>query len=127
MAKRATIQAQVVCQNQKSFEERLTNITEWWCDHFKQVLEEQMQNMGKAMMDCLKRRDNQLKSMICSVPNAVSTPMARQAFATSFPSGQVTSMTHPMSAVKLEFPIFGHREGEDPITYLEMCDEYLAV
>lgn len=86
--------------------------------------------MGKAMMDCLKRRDNQLKSMMSSAPNAVSTPIASQAFTTSFPVGQTMSTSHTIpykAAIKLEFPVFGRTEGEDPLTYLEKCAEYLAV
>lgn len=62
--KQATNQAQVVNQNQKSLEKKLTNINGKRCNHLKQVLDEQMQDMSKAMMDCLKRGDNQLKSMI---------------------------------------------------------------
>lgn len=123
--KQATNQVQVV--NQKSLVKKLTDIIEKRCNHLKQVLEEQMQDMGKAMMDSLKRGDNQLKSMICSAPNAVSTPIALQAFAMSFQDGQVTSTSHPIAAVKLQFHVFGCTDGEDPITYLERCDEYLAV
>lgn len=34
---------------------------------------------------------------------------------------------HCQTPIKLEFPKFGSLDGEDPITYLERCDEYLAM
>jgi len=108
ITKQMITQAQAVDQNQQKLEEKLTNISESRCNRLKQVMEEQMQDMSQAMMECLKRRDNQLKSMMSSVPNAVSTPIAPQAFATSFPVGQATSTSHLIphkAAVRLEFPL----------------------
>ncbi|XP_073729896.1 uncharacterized protein [Misgurnus anguillicaudatus] len=130
LTKQMTTQAQLVEQNQRSIEEKLTNTMEKQCSHVKQLLEGQMQDMGEAMMDCMKRRDIQFKSMVRFTPNAVSTPIASQTFTTSLPVGQTTSTysTIPYkAAVRLEFPIFGRTEGEDPMTYLERCEEYLSV
>lgn len=32
---------------------------------------------------------------------------------------------HP--PVKLEFPSFSNSEGEDPVTFIERCEEYVAI
>lgn len=41
-----------------------------------------------------------------------------------------SSYSHPhtyKAPVKLEFPRFGGTEGEDPISFVEKCEEYLAL
>ncbi len=81
------------------------------CQRIKQVLEESIQDLGRAVMDCLKRRD------------ATSTP-ARH----STPLPEIYSRSIQFkSPIKLDFPKFSSLDGEDPIAYLEKCEEYLAI
>jgi len=85
----------------------------------KKTIEDQLQEMGKTIMDCMKRRDKHLKFSLCLTPGATSTTTT-----------SLTPMLHQLPyrmAVKIEFPKFGSTGDEDPIAYLEKCAQYLAV
>ncbi len=81
------------------------------CQRKRRVLKESIQDLGRAVMDCLKRRD------------ATSTP-ARH----STPLPEIYSRSIQFKTpIKLDFPKFSSLDGEDPIAYLEKCEEYLAI
>ncbi len=120
-----TTQSSLETQSLTELEEKLTDFVEKKSSLLKKSLEDKLQEMGKAVMDCMKRRDNHLKSLFCLMPGATSTPSI-----TSTPDAQLTPMLHQLPykmAVKIEFLKFGSTVDEDPITYLEKCAEYLAV
>ncbi|KAG1945241.1 thy-1 membrane glycoprotein [Pimephales promelas] len=107
----------------QQLEDSLSAKLEAGCGQVKVTLEAKVQDLEKATIDCLKRRDSQLRSLIQSSEGATSTPNFNH-------TGVTHSSFRPMhcqTPVKLEFPKFGSLDGEDPITYLERCDEYLAM
>ncbi len=93
------------------------------CQQVKKTLEKSIQQVGQAMKDCMSRRDVQLKSLIQSSHTVTSTPH----FSPLIPTDSPTYPRHFKTPFKLEFPRFESLEEEDPISYLEKCDEYLAV
>lgn len=93
------------------------------CGQIKVTLETKVQELGQATMDCLKWRDGQLRSLIQTSGGATSTPDFNHTVA----SHSSFRPVHCQTPIKLEFPKFGSLDGEDPITYLERCDEYLAI
>ncbi len=93
------------------------------CSLVKDTLETKVQELGRAIMDCLKRRDGQLRSLIQSSGGATSTPH----FSHTISDHSSFRPVHYKTPIKLEFPKFGSLDGEDPITYLERCDEYLVI
>lgn len=112
-------------QSLKKLEEELVNFVEEKSTRLEKTLENQLQEMGRTMMDCMERRDNHLKSSLCPIPGATSTPTT-----TLIPDAQLIPMQHQLPyrmAIKIEFPKFGSIGAEDPIAYLEKCAEYLAV
>lgn len=110
-------------------DEKLAGMVKKGCNLVKQKCESSIKELGEAIMDCLKRRDAKLKSLIQSTPVAISTPVTHLASAASAVQtfGSCFHSFPNKAAIKLEFPRFGSMEGEDPIDYLEKCEEYLAV
>lgn len=106
-------------------DEKLAGMVKKDCNLVKQKCESSIKELGEAIMDCLKRRDAKLKSLIQSTPVAISTPVTHLASAASAvqTSGSCFHSFPNKAAIKLEFPRFGSMEGEDPIDYLEKCEE----
>lgn len=107
----------------QQLENSLSTMLKKECTQVKDTLETKVQELGQAIMDCLKRRDGQLKSLIQPSGGATSTPH----FSHTILDHGSCRPVHFKTPIKLEFPKFGSLDGEDPITYLERCDEYLAV
>ncbi len=107
----------------QQLEHSLSTKLEDECSLVKDTLETKVQELGRAIMDCLKRRDGQLRSLIQSSGGATSTPH----FSHTISDHSSFRPVHYKTPIKLEFPKFGSLDGEDPITYLERCDEYLAI
>lgn len=107
----------------KKLAETILDGTKQECQRVKQLLEQNMQSLGNAVMDCLRRRGKQLKAKVLPSPYAMSTPTVTSA--SPFDTGQRS--IHFSAPIKIEFPKFSSQEGEDPIAYLEKCDEYLAI
>ncbi len=131
-----------------SLEEKLVYCMERECDRVKQVLELSIQDLWKSMVDCLIRRDlkidNKLRSWVPVTSTPVSAPSPEQ-YSTitrqgvrkthAIPSSQhllvnmenVTAPTYLPPPVKVEFPHFGSEAETDPVSFVERCEEYLAI
>lgn len=74
LAKQMTTRSFLDTQSLTELDEKLTDFVEKKSSLLKKSLEDQLQEMGKAVMDCMKRRDNHLKFLFCLMPGATSTP-----------------------------------------------------
>lgn len=108
-------------------------------------LEVSIQEMGKSMVDCLKRRYAQIDRKIAACMPPASSPVAHfpdahsnttvsqgvnrtyQLQGSHVPFSSNTSCISHRSPVNLEFPRFGADDTDDPITYIEKCEEYLSL
>ncbi|XP_056107831.1 uncharacterized protein LOC130085872 [Rhinichthys klamathensis goyatoka] len=112
-------------------------------DRMKEQLELAIRDLGKSMIDCLKRRDVQIEQKFKSfnarlhnsaqtIPNC-STPYTASQNQTynvqNIPSIYQESHTSLQynPPVKLEFPSFCDAQEEDPVNFIEQCEEYFAV
>jgi len=101
-----------------------------------------IQEMGRSVVDCLKRRDRQIDAKLKSQAPLISTPVVPPMFAPTLShhrtysaqtqppvpvnpdSGHVSQYRPP---VRVEFPQFGSDEENDPISFIEHCKDYLAL
>ncbi len=129
----------------KAVEERVTYHLERECERVQKKMEFELQDLSKSMVDCLKRRDAQIdhkfKTLmpVMSTPKLpksnLSAPASRAAVVNQtyhVPSSQLSCLEgmsmmsfHP--PVKIEFPSFSNSEEEDPVTFIERCEEYVAI
>ncbi len=138
------------CVSQKEFqnkckgiEDRLVYRMERESERVKNVVEMSVQDLGRSMVDCLKRRDGQLEAKFKSI-TSITTPVtskigygahdARQSqnYTYEVQQSSLTSQEKTMlmpynPPVKLDFPCFSNRQDEDPILFVERCEEYFAV
>lgn len=56
-------------------DEKLAEMVKRECNIVKQKSESNIKELGEAIMNCLKRRDAKLKSLVQSTPVATSTPV----------------------------------------------------
>lgn len=127
-----------------SLEEKLAYHIERECDRVKRILELSIQDLGKSMVDCLKRRDQQINNKLRSWVPVTSTPVAtpapeqyttisRQGVRKTHASQHLSVNTETVPAptylppVKVEFPHFGSEADTDPVSFIERCEEYLAI
>jgi len=107
-------------------------------------LELSIKEMGKSMVDCLKWRDAQIDRKIAACTPPASSPVAHVPYShsnitgsqainrtyqlqgTHIPFSSSTCISH-RPPVNLEFPRFGVDDSDDPITYIEKCEEYLLL
>ncbi|XP_067301623.1 uncharacterized protein [Pseudorasbora parva] len=129
----------------KASEERIKYYMERECDRTKKQLELSIQDLGKSMIDCLKRRDIQIDQKLSSLVPSMSTPGHRDPSPLgTYPGGKSRDQTYslqyshlPVSEsqssmqhnppVKLDFPCFSNNKDEDPVVFIERCEEYFAV
>lgn len=129
----------------KAIEARLHYLVERECDRIKKKLEFTIQDLGRSMVDCLKRRDIQIDQKFKSLMSNMSTPKQPHLSSTSLPTPvknvrdqtfdvQLTSpiTVHESSIqyhppVKIDFPDFRNTQDEDPVEFIERCEEYFAV
>ncbi|XP_052475878.1 uncharacterized protein LOC128031594 [Carassius gibelio] len=131
----------------RSLEEKLAYHIDRECDRVKQIVELSIQDLGKSMVDCLKRRDLQIDNKLRSWVPVTSTPVsisAPEQYSTitrpgvrkthAIPSSQhllANTETVPaptyLPPVKVEFPHFGSEGETDPVSFVERCEEYLAI
>ncbi len=138
------------CVSQEEFqnkcqgiEDRLVYRMERERERVKNVVEMSVQDLGRSMVDCLKRRDGQLEAKFKSI-TSITTPVtskigygahdARQSqnYTYEVQQSSLTSQEKTMlmpynPPVKLDFPCFSNRQDEDPILFVERCEEYFAV
>lgn len=123
-------------------EERLNYKIERECERVKNILDLSIQDLGKSVVDCLKRRDMQIDAKLKSQAPFRSTPIVPPMFTPILPhhrpfsaqiqppipanadSGHVSQYRPP---VRVEFPQFGSDEENDPISFIEHCEDYLAL
>ncbi len=128
----------------KKMEDRLTYRMERECSRLQQKLELSIQDLGRSMVDCLKRRDAQIDDKFKSLIPLKSTPIRPTPSSILPPSvSQVNNQTYqiqpsytqlsgsgnPLAVppVKIEFPNFNSSEDDDPVAFIERCEEYLAI
>lgn len=128
----------------KAIKERLHYFVERECDRIKKKLEFSIQDLGRSVVDCLKRRDIQLDQKFKSLMSNMSTPKQPH-LSSSLPTSvknvrdqtfdlKLTSpiTVHELSMqynppVKIDFPDFSNTQNEDPVEFIERCEEYFAV
>lgn len=128
----------------KAIEARLHYFVERECDRIKKKLEFTIQDLGRSMVDCLKRRDIQIDQKFKSLMSNMSTSKQPH-LSSSLPTPvknvrdqtfdvQLTSpiTVHKYSMqyhppVKIDFPDFSNTQDEDPVEIIERCEEYFAV
>lgn len=99
-----------------------------------------MQDLRQSMIDCLKRRHVQIESKLKALVPPMPTPVSSRSSAVisksqdqtyDVPQHQITFSGNSSSAynfpVKLDFPCLGYGQDEDPIVFIECCEEYFAV
>lgn len=96
------------------------------------------------MVDCLKRRDEQIYTKLKSYAHVMSTPVSLPLLTPALPrdsnrsrTEQLHHRTHNLPdttstapylpPVTVEFPQFGADEDNDPISFVERCEEYFAL
>lgn len=110
------------------------------CERVEKKIEVAMQDLGQSVIDCLKRRDVQLENKLKAMVPLTSTPVSSRSSAVmsktqdqtydvpqhlvTFPGNSSSAYNPP---VKLDFPCFGDGQDEDPIVFIERCEEYFAV
>lgn len=129
----------------KANEERANYRIARECDRTKKQLEVTIQDLGQSMVDCLKPRDLQIDQKLRSFVPVISTPVRHntspsvayhatqprdQTYSMQYshlpvPESQITMQHNP--PVKLDFPSFSNSQDEDPVVFIERCEEYFAV
>ncbi len=129
----------------KIIEERMSYRMQRECEKVKKQLELLVQELGQSVVDCLKRIDRQLEQRFKSLVPPASTPLAPDpnSTVTFLPSKQRNVTYSEQSShlptqsnqstvqynppVKLDFPNFSSTQEDDPILFIERCEEYFAV
>lgn len=128
----------------KKLEDQLSYRMERECSRIQQKLELCIQDLGRSMVDCLKRRDTQIDNKLKSLIPLRSTPIRPTHSSILPPSvSQVNNQTYQVPPshtqmsisgipsavppVKIEFPNFNSSEDDDPVAFIERCEEYLAI
>lgn len=127
----------------RKLEDKMSYLVQRECERVKQQLEMLVKDLGQSMVDCLKRRDWQLEHKFQSMRPPSSTPFvtsqnplantqnhyAKPSNLTyteqSTQSNQSSLQYNP--PVKLEFPSFSNSQEDDPVVFVEQCEEYFAV
>ncbi|XP_050957969.1 activity-regulated cytoskeleton-associated protein-like, partial [Labeo rohita] len=126
----------------KSLEDKVFYKLQRETDRLKEWTQSKMDDMGKTVIDCLKRRDKQIEERMRAFQPTVSTPVSdelpRKSVNYQTPVRQVTnshqsqstalsqlSVTQYNPPVKLEFPTFDNSDPEDAVTFIERVEEYL--
>ncbi len=117
-------------------EEKLTYKIERGCERVKKILELSIGDLGKSVVDCMKRRDAQIDNKLKSYAHVMSTPVSLPLLTPALSRNSNRSCTEqahlckpnlPDTAaaapyrppVRVEFPRFGSDEDNDPITFVE--------
>ncbi len=129
----------------KKIEERMSYRIQRECEKVKNQVELLVQELGQSVVDCLKRRDHQLEHRFQSLLPSTSTPIAPvPALTVSFPHSKQRNATYSVQSshlptqssqsavqynppVKLDFPTFSSTQEDDPVVFIEHCEEYFAV
>ncbi|KAL6487683.1 hypothetical protein MHYP_G00043090 [Metynnis hypsauchen] len=121
-------------ENSKAMEDRLMYRVERWSEQMKKERDLELQELGRSVVDCLKRRDVQLEKKFRACNFSSSTPYSRTARMEVERTIQhdrildsVVGM-HAKPPVKIDFPRYGGLNEEmDPVAFIEKCEEFLAV
>lgn len=123
----------------KATEEKLLYRIDRECIRVRKHVELLIQGLGQSVLDCLKRRDQQLDQRIQSLHPSASTPVQHintntvrtslrdQTYSlqsNTLPVMDNSSINPYIPPIKLEFPSFSNSPEEDPILFIERCEEY---
>ncbi len=122
----------------KSVEEKLLYRVDRECGRVRKHLEVLIQDLGQSMVDCLKRRDKQIYRKLQASNPTISTPhqpinrtvihrFDKDWHSSTPPTADSISVIPYHPPVKLEFPKFSNHSEEDPLAFIEQCEEYFAV
>ncbi len=129
----------------RAIEGRMNYRIERECERVQAKVKLEIQDLGKSMVDCLKRRDAQidhkLKTRVplestpihsnknFSIPVADSTGMNQTYHVprSQLPCPESRSMMSLHPPVKVDFLNFSNSEEEDPVNFIERCEEYFAI
>uniref|UniRef100_A0A8C1PDC5 Gypsy retrotransposon integrase-like protein 1 n=4 Tax=Cyprinus carpio TaxID=7962 RepID=A0A8C1PDC5_CYPCA len=122
----------------RSTEEKVSYHVDRECGRVKKYLEMLVQDLGKSMVDCLKRRDKQINRKLQIYHPTSSTPhqsmsrpvihkSAKDIHSHTYCTADSMSGSQFNPPVKLEFPKFSNHSDEDPLAFIERCEEYFAV
>lgn len=126
----------------KLIKDRMTYWVQRECDKVKKQLELLVQELGQSVVDCLKRRDRRIDQRFQSLLPSASTPDPKSTL--SFFQSKQRNVTYSMQSshltsqgnqttmqynppVKLDFPSFSSTQEDDPVVFIEHCEEYFAV
>lgn len=125
-----------------SLEHKLSYKIERECERVKSLLQMDIQDLGNSVVDCLKRRDVQTYAKLKSLTPVMSTPIVPPTLTPTIPQYQTfnAQSQSPVPAkpdsihvsqycppVRVEFPQFDSDEESDPISFVEHCEDYLAL
>ncbi|XP_058607613.1 activity-regulated cytoskeleton-associated protein-like [Onychostoma macrolepis] len=129
----------------KKLEDRMSYHVQCECERVKQQLEMLVKDLGRSMVDCLKRRDRQLEQKFQALRSPSSTPIVPETsprtsdtyappsnMTYNLQSSHVSNQSNQSSVqynppVKLDFPSFSNTFDDDPILFIKQCEEYFAV
>ncbi len=108
------------------------------CQRVKQQMELMVKDLGQSIVDCLKRRELEQRFQLLSpnsstprvpkvnVPvNAFHSPIHNTTICASIQNNPLTIQYNP--PVKMDFPSFANAVEDDPVLFVERCEEYFAV
>ena len=116
----------------KALENRLGYHMDRWSERLKKEMDLEIQELGRSVVDCFKRRDVQLEKRFQACNFTSSTPFSRATERKGERTGDrlidsVVGM-HTKPPVKIDFPRYGGLGEEmDPVAFIEKCEEFLAV
>ncbi|XP_057205890.1 uncharacterized protein LOC130564036 [Triplophysa rosa] len=129
----------------KKIEDRIAYHVQREDERAKQQVEMLVKDLGQSMLGCLKRRDQQLEqklqefklfsstpkiSKIDPLVSDSATPPSNMTYnrPTSHIHNQTNQSAIPYNPpVKLDFPSFSNNLEDDPVSFIERCEEYLTV
>lgn len=109
----------------KKLEDMLNYRIKRECVRIQQKLELSKQDLGHSMVICLKRRDVQLNAKFQTLIPLKSTLIRPTLNSILLPSVSQAHMS--VSGRMSEFSNFNSSEDDDPVTFIERCEEYLAI
>ncbi len=125
----------------RKLEDKVSYLVQRECERVKLQLEMLVKDLGQSMVDCLKRRDRQLEHKFQSMRPPSSTPVTpshkslvnvHRAKSNNLTYIEQSTQSNQSSIqynppVKLEFPSFTNSQEDDPVVFVEQCEEYFAV
>lgn len=122
----------------KACEDKINYCLQRELDRVKQLFHSKINYLSQSIVDCLKRRDQQLEQQFKTFKSLMSTPM-HTSTSTTHKMSQTPSKIDPVTQtstkqvtylssspnppVKLELPTFSNLDSEDPIDFIDRFEE----